>query len=435
MISTCFTREDKMNFFVWRYRRIIAFLITLPLTGLVFAQQENAEHQPADHLLQVYIDYPSSDNLERFLRSEIPFASYVRNPHMAKVHILITDQETGSGGRRFTLDFIGKDEFSDFRQKLFFTSKQSDTDEEQRVGLEKMIKMGLMPYISQTIASDQIEIRYNPKIKRNLTEIIYDPWDHWVFSIDMGGSFRVEQSRDAYDIQGALEGNRITADWKFRNELYYIYEEENFTDDGEDLKSTLKEWKFETSPVKSLSEKWSAGLFAEIYSTTYRNIKLGWRIAPAIEYNFFPWPEAERRKFAVAYRAGYGMLRYYQETLYDQNSQYLFYHALEGELELTQPWGNLDIQIEASQYPELKNTYSIYAEIETAFRISGGLQFVLESRIESIHDQIYLPKGDATIDEILLRRRQLATTYDIRVGMGLRFTFGSIYNNIINQRL
>jgi hypothetical protein len=83
----------------------------------------------------------------------------------------------------------------------------------------------------------------------------------------------------------------------------------------------------------------------------------------------------------------------------------------------------------------MKDKYSLKLDVELAFRISSGLEFVLESRIESIHDQIYLPRGDATIDEILLKRRQLATTYDIGLELGFRYTFGSIYNNIINERL
>jgi hypothetical protein len=68
---------------------------------------------------------------------------------------------------------------------------------------------------------------------------------------------------------------------------------------------------------------------------------------------------------------------------------------------MTKPWGNIDFEFEASQYLELRDKYSL----------------------------IYLPKGDATIDEILLKRRQLATTYDIGLTLGFRYTFGSIYNN------
>jgi hypothetical protein len=51
-----------------------------------------------------------------------------------------------------------------------------------------------------------------------------------------------------------------------------------------------------------------------------------------------------------------------------------------------------------------------------------------------VHDQLYLPKGDTSIEDLLLRRRKLATTYEISGRFGFRFTFGSIYNSVVNER-
>jgi hypothetical protein len=414
-------------FFVFSFTQINANPIATDPGSSTFNIQDAA--------LRVYIDYQRSDNLERYLRSEIPFVSYVRDPFLAQIHIFITDQETGSGGSRFNISFIGKEEFEGHNQDLFFISPQSDTDDLRREGIAKMLKMGLMPYVAMTSEADQIDISYRVEKKASFQEKIIDPWNFWVFSIDIGGSIQAEESRDSYYIISQFDADRITEDWKLRNRLFHIYEEQNFIDDGESFSSVLKEWNFRSSPVYSLSKRWSAGLFAEIYSTTYRNVKLGWRLAPALEYNFFPWPEAERRKFTISYRAGYSSYKYYEVTLFDKIEQDLWFHSLAGELEMTQPWGNLDFEVESFQYPELKDTYSVKVDIELSFRISSGLELVLDSRLESIHDQIYLPKGDASIDEILLRRRQLATTYDVRFGIGFRYTFGSIYNNIINERM
>ncbi|MFA9453938.1 MAG: hypothetical protein ACERK6_08490, partial [Candidatus Aminicenantaceae bacterium] len=55
-------------------------------------------------------------------------------------------------------------------------------------------------------------------------------------------------------------------------------------------------------------------------------------------------------------------------------------------------------------------------------------------RYERIHDQLALPIGDASIDEVLLRRRELATDYDYSLSVGFRFTFGSVYSNVVNPR-
>ena len=40
----------------------------------------------------------------------------------------------------------------------------------------------------------------------------------------------------------------------------------------------------------------------------------------------------------------------------------------------------------------------------------------------------------ATRDDILLARQQLATAYQYQMSVGLTFTFGSIFNGVVNPR-
>ena len=276
---------------------LICPFIIMAQTGGVTSSNNGIQQEA----LKVYIDYAESDNTERYLRSEISFANYVRDPHLAQIHVLITDQKTGSGDRKFKISFIGQEEFSGQDQNLYYISPQSDTDDQRREGLAKVIKMGLMPYVSQTSAMDQIQINFKTDKFKSLDEKIYDSWDFWVFYIDFGGGLNAEESRNAYNITSSVNADRITDMWKSRNSFRYFYEEENFTDDGESLKSTLKSWKGESSAILSLSKRWSAGLFGEVYSTTFRNIKLGFSFAPGIEYNIFPWTESERKIFTFGY--------------------------------------------------------------------------------------------------------------------------------------
>jgi hypothetical protein len=51
-----------------------------------------------------------------------------------------------------------------------------------------------------------------------------------------------------------------------------------------------------------------------------------------------------------------------------------------------------------------------------------------------MHDQLALVKGGATREEILLKRKELASTYTYFTYFGLSYTFGSIYNNVVNPR-
>jgi hypothetical protein len=45
-----------------------------------------------------------------------------------------------------------------------------------------------------------------------------------------------------------------------------------------------------------------------------------------------------------------------------------------------------------------------------------------------------LVKAGATTEEVLLRRRELATQFQYFTSFGLNYTFGSIYNNVVNPR-
>ena len=45
-----------------------------------------------------------------------------------------------------------------------------------------------------------------------------------------------------------------------------------------------------------------------------------------------------------------------------------------------------------------------------------------------------LRKGDASLDEVLLRRTELATDFEYSMSLGLSYTFGSVYSNVVNPR-
>ena len=66
-------------------------------------------------------------------------------------------------------------------------------------------------------------------------------------------------------------------------------------------------------------------------------------------------------------------MKYFQVTLFDKISDNLIYHALELELDMIQPWGKVDIEVDASQYLELRDLYSLKFDIELDLRISSGL--------------------------------------------------------------
>ncbi|GAI81285.1 unnamed protein product [marine sediment metagenome] len=125
---------------------------------------------------------------------------------------------------------------------------------------------------------------------------------------------------------------------------------------------------------------------------------------------------------------------YIEETVYEKTSESLWGQSLDVTLEVKQPWGNATISVDGSHYfhDASKNRVSLWGHM--SIRLVRGLNLDIFGSYSRIHDQLNLPKGDASLDEILLRRRELATDYDYRISIGLSYTFGSVYSNVVNPR-
>ena len=138
---------------------------------------------------------------------------------------------------------------------------------------------------------------------------------------------------------------------------------------------------------------------------------------------------------AIAYHPGISSFNYIEETIYNKFQETLTFQSLSLKWELIQPWGELDLWLEGFHYFQDISLNRITFNLDLSLRISKGFSVVLETEIEGIHDQLYLPKGGATRDEILLKRKQLETSFILSSSFGLRYTFGSIYSPIVNRRL
>ncbi len=264
--------------------------------------------------------------------------------------------------------------------------------------------------------------------------MVIDRWDKWVFQLESGGELQKEESQNEYSVQTEASAEKITEEWKTSVEASYEINRENYFDDG--IKITNKQDSKQVSAelIKSLSDKWSAGLFGEYSSRTFLNIRNKYSTAVGIQYNLFPWKECNRRVFAVGYGIGLDIFEYNEITIYDKMQESLVAEMLMINLELIQPWGEISIGATAQNYFHDFSKNRVTLESDFSVRLSKNLSVFCEVESQLVHDQLYLPKGDASLEDILLRRRKLATTYEIRGQLGFRFTFGSIYNNIVNER-
>lgn len=383
---------------------------------------------------RVFLDCRYCD--ETFLRREIPFVDYVRDRQDADVHLLVTQQSTGGGGREYVLNFIGQKRFMGEDDRLVVTSGKEATPADRRTGLAQMMKVGLIPYVAETPFASQLRIGYVEPSEPIVEAVQEDPWKSWVFEIEGGGTVDGEASQRSVRTTASMAADRVTDNWKIQGRLHVDYRRRRFErDEGDVILSTLTSRDVIGSVVYSLADRWSAGLFSRLYSSTYENIDAGLRIAPALEYSVFPYDQSSRRELTFVYRIGYQSLDYIERTIYGERSEILSNESLTGRLRVVQPWGSMFVYLEGSHYMHdfSKNRLELFSNFDV--RVFRGLSLRASGGLELIHDQLYLPAGEGSLEDLLLQQKQLATTYEYRISLGLSYTFGSIYNSVVNTRL
>jgi len=359
----------------------------------------------------------------------------VRDREVADVHILITGQATGSGGTEATLTFFGRGAFNGVNDVLTYPSPPNAASDVVRAGLVKALKLGLTRYVSHSPTGQNLQINVAAATQAAAQAPTKDPWDHWVMRVSVSGNLSGESLARNSSYYGSASASRTTEAWKVNFSASGNYGESRYDfGDGEIYTTISRSSSVNALVVKSLNPHWSVGGRASLSSSIYRNLSSSINVAPAIEYDVFPYAESTRRLLTVHYSIGATNNRYRETTLYDKDSQTLGVHTLEVGLTAQQPWGQIYTSIDLSQFLTIKGKYHAEAYSSVRLKIGKGLSLNGGGSVSWIRDQISLPNGGATRDEVLVRQRQLATSYDYRVFFGFSYTFGSIYNNVVNPR-
>ncbi|MCX6561719.1 MAG: hypothetical protein NTZ26_14545 [Candidatus Aminicenantes bacterium] len=378
---------------------------------------------------KVYLDCGECDI--EYIKTEVTFVNYVRDRKEAQVHILITTQATGSGGREYMLNFLGQNEFKGLDDTVQYFSNSTDTDDEVRHGLVKALKIGLAGYAARTPIASRLTVQYTAPPR---TGPIVDRWNSWVFSLNSSGYFNGEKSHTQNSWGANASANRITAGSKLRLGWSADFHGDRFEYEGETIKSHQESYEFNGLYVTALGDHWSAGLALDVESSTYDNNRLSVAPAPAIEFNVFPYAESSRHQLRFLYKIGFESVRYREETIYFKTRDSLFKHSLSATLEMKEKWGSISTVLSGSQYFNDLTKYQVNIFGSVNLNLLKGLSLYVAGGGGRIHDQLGLIKGEASLDEVLLQRRQLETGYNYFVMGGLSFTFGSIYTNVVNPR-
>jgi hypothetical protein len=412
---------------------IVLALIVVPASSAAGPQPPPGQQAAAAPQLKVFLD--CEDCFSDFLRSEIEFIDYVRDPKEAEVHILITRAQTGGGGREYTVAFLGRGKFQGVDETLKTITTSSDPDDIVRRQIATAMRAGLIRYLTREAVPPQLDLEVKLGTEDERPAVAGDRWNNWVFSLRGSASFDGEESSKDRQLGASVSADRITPDWKITFGFEFDRETEEFDlDEDEPVKVRREERDFQSSIVKALGEHWSAGVFSEIESSTFQNIKLALRAAPAVEYNVFPYAMYTRRQLRASYAVGVNDLQYYEITLFGKTDETLPQHELSLTYEQRERWGSLQTRVEWSQYLHDLSRTRLEVDGEFSVRLARGLSVQSEINASRIRDQLSLPARGATDEEILLRLRQLESGYEYSFSIGLTYTFGSIFSSVVNPR-
>jgi hypothetical protein len=398
----------------------------------VAAQEDTSAPVSRESAPLVYIDCNRCDFAH--IRSQITFINYVREPSLAQVHLLVTHQDTGGGGRRYTLTFTGRGPFAGLNNTLTFASRPTDTSAEERDDLTRMVKLGLVSYAARTPLAANMALSFREPAET--AERSADPWRNWTFEVYGGGNFSTESTQSAWNARYGFYANRVTDDWKIRLRPYFnnnvrtIRQEE----EGADIRIDLKRHGFESYLIRSVGEHWGVGLFAEYITHTMDNLDHGVVAAPAVEYSFYPYRDASTRQITLSYRIGYELADYAEETIYEKTEESLGSHALEAAVRIRQTWGSVFAGLTGSSYLHDRDYHRLTLNSNVSFRLTHGISLNVGGNYQRINDQLSLPRRDASLEDILLQRRRLATSYRGSGSVGLSYSFGSMFTNVVNPR-
>ena len=390
--------------------------------------------------IKLFVDCSNSFCDMNYIKTQIKFVDYVLDNKAADIDLLITQQNNGGGGNQFQLIFYGQNRFHQ-SDTLRYNVKPNSTDFETRELLVKYVQIGLLPFISktQTIENISIQLKDNSKIdSTGKTPSTKDPWNYWVYRIGLNGNVNTDANYKSLNYNSNLSASRVTDKSKLsfnltvgknRNTYQYF--------DGVTTNKIIvknENYEFSHQLVKSISEHWSIGYDLGASRNTFNNYALRSFLRPAIEYNIYPYKEVNNKLFTIRYGIDVANNQYFDTTIYFKKRETLPGQEVDVSLTYNQKWGTVNLFSSYHSFLTNLKRYNLSLGGGVSVRVSGGLSFNVFVFGNNLRDQIYLPKGTASFQDILTRQRQLATNFSIFSFFGISYRFGSKLNNFVNPR-
>ena len=414
-------------------------LLALMIGGAAEAQE--GRPTPADTsqnaAVRAFLDCDERGCDRDFLVTEMTWVNWMRERQDADFHLLVTSQATGSGGRAYTVVAIGQRAFTGKTDTLTFTSNPNDANDIIRRSLLRVVGQLMLPHAARGALGSRLSVGFAapPAGAAGAAAAAKDKWNFWTFSISGNGFLQGESRQSFTNMSGNLSANRTTEEWKIRLGASNSYSQSEFEIDSTTTFTNIQRNSSASAlAVKSLGDHWSVGGRASLSRADFDNTDLSKQLSGAVEWDFFPYKDFTRRKLAVLYTVGVRAANYRDTTIYGKTSETRPLHTLDATFGARQPWGSADITLSGSQYLDGLKYYNagIFGNVD--MRLGRGFSFNLGGSVSRVRDQLSLPGAGLTPVEVVARQQALATNYRYFMFFGLRYQFGSIFNNVVNPR-
>jgi hypothetical protein len=415
-------------------RRWCSLLILSAVAVLAGVRPAIAQTPPPPPL-KLFVDCWECDS--EFLRQNLRFVDYVRDRVGADLHVLVTSQSTGSGGTSWTLRLIGLGRFQGQDRTSVFSTSSSATSDERRREFTRRLRLALAGYAASTASGRDLNVTFTPPAASTATAqaLARDPWKSWVFRLSGNGSFSGELSSRSSSYRGSVSAGRVTAQSK--TSISASFNDNNrwfLLSDGRKITSDSNSSSVGGMYSYAVGPRVSVGLRASTNTSSFSNTDRSTSVYPGIEFNFFPYSEYQKRSFTIWYEVGPNFYDYREVTIYDKLTERITKHQMDVQYRSRQEWGSVGVFVGASQHLADLKRYSVNLNGDAEVRLFKGFSFNMYGSYSRIKNQVSLAKGGATAEEILLRLRQLQTDYSYYFSGGFSYTFGSVFNSVVNPR-
>jgi len=400
-----------------------------------------ADTSQAGQQIKVFLDCRGDTDLgceQQFFVLDLPYVTWTRDRLFADVQFLVTTIQTGSGSFQYTVNALGRGRFAGRADTSVVNTIPNEAEDPIRRKLSRTFALLLVPYVRTTDAVARLKVVYDAPVgaAQASPRSVKDKWNFFIIELQGDGFLQTESRQTRANYSSDVRLRRVTEFSAIRFGVNQSARYNKFEiNDSTNVTNAVRQGFVFARAVKSLSPRLSFGVLSNVGYSEFNNTKMVFRLAPVIEYNLFPWKQATSRQVAISYGIGPRYFRWTEPTIFGRSREWRAQQELVIGSDVRQSWGSVNLSTRyASFLPDVKK-WNLSLNGSTNLNLVKGLQFNVGGGATLIRDQIFLAARNQTPEQILTQQRALASNYEVFVFAGLSYSFGSIYNSVVNPRL